>query len=447
LRAVSETGPIFPRTIAAFIGESLMRYVRGLRWYILGLIFTVTCINLVDRCSVGLLFTQFGVELGMTKQQYSLACAILLFAYTVSQSVFGYIFDRFGLRVGYSIAITLWCVAAMAHSLIAGIGGFLLCSFLLGFGEAGNWPGAAKVIAEWFPVRERAFGMAVFNAGSSIGGVLGPLIVAGWLGPILGWRLTFLVIGSLGFVWLFVWLKAYHPVQIHPNLSPSETRYIVGDSVVVNSGRIAPSFRTLLLFRKTWAILFARFLVDPIWWFYMLWLPLYLRDVHGLNLQQIGFMQWVPYFCAAVGSLTGGWLSGHLIKSGQTVNAARKTVIGVGACLMPVGILAAHISNATAAVVLISIVLFGFQMWISNVQTLPSDCFPEVAVGSVAGLGGSAAGISSLLFNVGAGWMVTHYGYELILTMSGLLAPVGGAILLMLIGRIEQVTVSAKAQM
>jgi ACS family hexuronate transporter-like MFS transporter len=423
-----------------------MRYVHGLRWYILGLIFTVTCINLVDRCSVGLLFTQFGVELGITKEQYSLACAILLLAYTISQSVFGYIFDRFGSRVGYTISITLWCVAAMAHSLIVGLGSFLLCSFFLGFGEAGNWPGAAKVIAEWFPIRERAFGMAVFNAGSSIGGVLGPLLVAGWLGPLLGWRLTFLVIGSIGFVWLFAWLKTYHPVRIHPNLSLSETSYIVGDSVVMNSGTIAPSFRTLLSIRKTWAILLARFLVDPIWWFYMLWLPLYLRDVHGLNLQQIGFMQWVPYFCAALGSLTGGWLSGRLIKSGQTVNAARKTVIGVGACLMPVGIFAAHISNPRAAVVLISVVLFGFQMWISNVQTLPSDCFPAMAVGSVAGLGGSAAGISSLLFNLGAGWMVTHYGYELILTMSGLLAPVGGVILLMLIGRIEQVSVPAKAQ-
>jgi ACS family hexuronate transporter-like MFS transporter len=424
-----------------------MRYVRGLRWYILGLIFAVTCINLIDRSSVGLLFTQFGAELRITKEQYSLACAVLLFAYTVSQSVFGYIFDRFGSRVGYSIAITLWCVAAMAYSLIAGIGSFLLCSFFLGFGEAGNWPGAAKVIAEWFPVPERAFGMAVFNAGSSIGGMLGPLIVAGWLGPVLGWRLTFLVIGSLGFVWLLAWLKTYHPVRIHPNLFHSETSYIIGDSVLVNSGSIAPTFRTLLSFRKTWAILLARFFVDPIWWFYMLWLPLYLRDVHGLNLQQIGLMQWVPYFCAAVGSLTGGWLSGRLIKSGQTVNAARKTVIGVAACLMPVGIFAAHISNSTTAVVLISIVLFGFQMWISNVQTLPSDCFPAMAVGSVAGLGGSAAAISSLLFNLGAGWMVTHYGYELILTMSGLLAPVGGAVLLMLIGRIEQVTVPSKAQM
>jgi len=423
-----------------------MTYLRGLRWYILGLIFTVTCINLVDRCSVGLLFTRFGMQLGITEQQYSLACAILLLAYTVSQSVFGYIFDRFGSRVGYSISITLWCVAAMAHSLIVGLGSFILCSFFLGFGEAGNWPGAAKVIAEWFPERERAFGMAVFNAGSSVGGVLGPLIVAGWLGPILGWRLTFLVIGSLGFVWLFAWLRTYHPVRIHPRLSPSETSHIVGDIAVMNGGMVTPSFRTLLSFRKTWAILSARFFVDPVWWFYMLWLPLYLRDVHRLNLQQIGFMQWLPYFCAALGSLTGGWLSGRLIKSGQTVNAARKTVIGVGACLMPIGIFAAHISSPKTAVALISIVLFGFQMWISNVQTLPSDCFPATAVGSVAGLGGSAAGMSSLLFNLGAGWMVTHYGYDLVLTMSGILAPVGGAVLLILIGRIEQVAIPVEAQ-
>jgi ACS family hexuronate transporter-like MFS transporter len=410
--------------------------IRGLRWYILALIFVITAINYVDRSSIGLLFTRFGVELGITRAQYGWVGAVLLLAYTLSQSVSGRVYDRFGARKGFTVSVVVWCVAAMAHAKIAGVTGFACASFFLGLGEAGNWPGAAKVIAEWFPQRERAFGMAVFNGGASMGAVVGPLLVASWLDPLIGWRMTFLVVGSLGFVWLAGWLWLYHPVAQHPRISEDELAYI-REGQVARAALAAPPMRVLLRCRQTWAILVARFVVDPIWWLYVLWLPTYLKDVHHLSLKDIGAFSWAPYLCAAVGSLFGGWLAGRLIARGHTVNAARKIVVGTAACLMPFGIFAAHVHGTYAALGCISVVLFGFQMWISNVQTLPSDFFGSSAVGTVAGMGGTAAGLSSLFFNLGTGWLVTHFGYGFVLTLAGVLAPIGAALLFFLAGDIR----------
>jgi ACS family hexuronate transporter-like MFS transporter len=414
-------------------------YVRGLRWYIIGLIFIVTCINYIDRSSIGLLFTQFGPELGISRERYGWVGAILLFAYTVSQMVSGRLYDRYGAKMGFSLSILVWCTAAMAHSAIAGFSSFAACSFFLGLGEAGNWPGAAKVVAEWFPQRERAIGMAIFNGGASMGAVIGPLLIAGWLNPMLGWRRTFLVVGSLGFFWLIAWLKIYMPVDEHPLISPEEKRLIEDGRQIEANTAPRTSLKQLLSFRQTWGILLARFFVDPIWWLYMLWLPTYLNDVHHFSLKDIGIFQWAPYLCAALGSLFGGWFSGKLIVRGQTVNMARKIAMGSAASLMPFGILAARASQPMLALAFIAIVLFGFQMWISNVQTLPSDLFSSSAVGSVAGMGGMAAGISSLLFNLGTGWMVTHFGYTIVLTIAGLLAPIGAIVLFILIGPIQRI--------
>ena len=196
--------------------------IPGLRWIILGLIFLVTCINYIDRSSIGLLVTRFGPDIHITTKQYGYISSLLLLAYTISQSVSGRLYDRFGARVGFSVSIVVWCIAAMAHSFMTGVVSFAVCSFFLGLGEAGNWPGAAKVIAEWFPQRERAMGMAIFNGGASMGAVIAPLLVAGFLEPHFGWRKTFLIIGSLGFVWLAAWLAIYRPLFQHPRLSVEE---------------------------------------------------------------------------------------------------------------------------------------------------------------------------------------------------------------------------------
>ena len=419
--------------------------IPGLRWWIVGLIFAATCINYIDRSSIGLLFTQFGPQLGIGKQAYGWVGAFLLLAYTVSQSVSGRLYDRFGARIGFTVSIVVWCVAAMAHAAIVGFASFAACSFFLGIGEAGNWPGAAKVVAEWFPQRERALGMAIFNGGASLGGVVAPILVAHFLAPSVGWRMTFLIVGSFGFVWLAAWLLIYRPLATHPHLSPAEREYIRDGQPALARGPVAP-LSQLLRLRQTWAILSARFLVDPIWWFYMLWLPTYLTDVRHFSLKDIGASAWAPYLAAAIGSLFGGWLSGFLIARGLTVNAARKWTIGVAAALMPFGILAAHATTAYGALGCIAVVLFGFQMWIGNVQTLPSDLFASAQVGSVAGMGGTAAGASSLLCNLGTAWLVAHLGYSLVLTIGGVLAPVGTGLFFLLSGRIHRLTLQPFAQ-
>lgn len=411
----------------------------GIRWMIIALIFAVTCINYIDRSSIGLLVTRFGGDIGMTTRQYGYISSLLLAAYTVSQSLSGRFYDRFGARAGFTVSIVIWCAAAMAHSLMTGVVSFAVCSFFLGLGEAGNWPGAAKVVAEWFPQRERAVGMAIFNGGASMGGVLGPLLVAGLLEPRFGWRATFVIIGSLGFLWLAAWLFVYHPLFEHPHLTSRERALIREGQPAQTVEDVRPvSMRSLLAHKQTWAILLARFCVDPVWWLYMLWLPTYLKDVRHFSLKDIGISAWAPYAAAAAGALFGGWLSGRLIRGGMTVNAARKTVIVVAACMMPFGIFAAHADSAYMALACISVVLFGFQMWISNVQTLPSDFFSHRSVGVVAGMGGTAAGAASLMFNLLTAPLAHRFGYGFVLTVAGLLAPLGLVLLLALAGRIRR---------
>ena len=421
--------------------------IPGLRWWIVALIFTVTCINYIDRSSVGLLVTRFGPDIHITTRQYGFVSSLLLLAYTLSQSVSGRLYDRFGARIGFSVSICVWCVAAMAHAFITGFISFAICSFLLGLGEAGNWPGAAKVIAEWFPQRQRAIGMAIFNGGASMGGVIAFPLVASFLEPHFGWRHTFLIIGSLGFLWLGAWLAIYRPLFQHPRLTAHERAVIRADQPSLTVDDVTPvSLSKLLSYRQTWAILLARFCVDPVWWLYMLWLPTYLKDVRHFSLKDVGAAGWLPYLAAAAGALFGGWLSGRLIRRGLSVNTARKTAISIAACMMPFGILAARTHSATTALGCIAVVLFGFQMWISNVQTLPSDFFSHRSVGAVAGMGGTAAGIASLMFNLATAPLAHHFGYGFVLTIAGLLAPIGLTLLFLVGGPIHRVDLQLPAR-
>src|ERR1700722_4455068 len=237
--------------------------IPGLRWYIIALICIITCINYIDRSSVGLLVTDFGPKLGITRALYGNVATILLFAYTLSQAISGRLYDRFGARIGFNVSVFVWCIAAMGHGFIVGYASFAVCSFFLGLGEAGNWPGAAKVIAEWFPQKERAIGMAIFNGGASMGAVIAPLLVVRLLDPLVGWRISFLIVGAFGFIWLAAWLAIYQPLSQNPRVSQKEREYILGDqpTVVLDN---APSLPSLLALRQTWGILLARFLVDPI---------------------------------------------------------------------------------------------------------------------------------------------------------------------------------------
>jgi ACS family hexuronate transporter-like MFS transporter len=446
---------IEPAASAVVAGEVK---VPRLRWLIIGLVFLATLINYIDRLTVSVLAPVITEALKLSNLEYASLGTWFLLAYTISQGVSGRLYDRIGARRGFTLSITVWSLAAMAHAFARGLGSLSVFRFLLGLGEAGNWPGAAKVIAEWFPVRERAFAMAIFNSGAAIGSIVAPPIII-WLQLSYGWQTTFIVTGALGLLWLALWLFCYQPPDRHPWMTDEELA-LIGDGATGRRGdggkerqreygSVAPSprrpvapspkWRDLLRYRQVWAIVLARLLVDPVWWLFITWLPLFLNKVHGFDLKKIGLFAWVPFVAADAGSLLGGFASGFLIKRGWSVNRARKATIGFAALLMPAGILAARASDPMVALALIGLVLFGFQFWINNVQTLPSDYFSDKMVASVAGLGGVGAGVGSMTFILATGWVVDHFGYTPVLTIAGTLAPIGTVVLFSLAGAITKI--------
>ena len=429
--------------------------IPGLRWWIIGLVFLATLINYIDRLTISVLAPLITEDLHLTNTEFGSIASTFLLAYTISQGVSGKVYDRVGIKKGFTFSIVLWSLAAMAHAFATGLRSLSAFRFILGFGEAGNWPGAAKTVAEWFPARQRAFGMAIFNSGAAIGSIIAPPLIVGLTAYFGHWYETFIVTGLLGFGWLILWWLIYDTPEKHSWLTPEELKLIrdestpgepvEADTSYLSSGVQAiendrsPGWFELLTYRQTWGIVIARFFVDPVWWLYITWLPLFMHQVHGFDLRQIGLFAWVPYVAADAGSLFGGWMSGFLIGRGWSVNSARKTVIAFSACLMPAGILAAFTADAMAALALIGVVLFGFQAWINNVQTLPSDFFARNAVGSVAGLGGTGAGIGSMIFIFATGWVVDHFSYTPILITAGLLAPLGTIVLFAISGRVGKV--------
>ena len=429
--------------------------MRGLRWVIIGLIFFATLINYIDRLTISVLAPVITKELNLSNTEFGGIATWFLFAYTVSQALSGKLYDRVGIKKGFTVSIIVWSLAAMSHAFAVGIRSLSAFRFVLGLGEAGNWPGAAKTVAEWFPARQRALGMAIFNSGAAIGSIVAPPVIVGITAYFGHWQQTFIVTGALGFIWLIAWLLIYDRPETHKWITREELDLIrerdtlepvaaPEATVAAEAQETVPEKRAigwfeLLRYKQTWSIVLARFLVDPVWWLYITWLPLFLNQVHGFDLKQIGLFAWVPYVAADAGSLFGGWLSGFLINKGWSVNSARKAVIAFAALLMPAGIFAAFTPDSMTALALIGVVLFGFQVWINNVQTLPSDFYPSKAVGSVAGLGGMGAGIGSMIFIFTTGWVVDNFSYTPILVTAGLLAPIGTLVLFALAGDIKRV--------
>jgi ACS family hexuronate transporter-like MFS transporter len=293
--------------------------------------------------------------------------------------------------------------------------------FVLGFGEGGHWPAAIKGVVEWLPVKERALGMGIVNTGATLGSAIAPPLIV-WLELSFGWRTTFLVTGLLGFAWMALWAAVYRSPQEHPWLRAAELRLIEsGTSEYAQS--FTPQWRTLLKNRQVLGIVFARFLGDPVWWLYLVWLPLYLFQARGLTLKAIGASAWIPFLCADAGALLGGWFSGWLIRRGWSLLRARKTAIGLATLLSPVGIFIPGIRSETEALALMGVVLFAFQFWVNNVQILTGDLFSNEMVASISGLAGTAAGIGAMIFTFSTGWIVDRFGYTPVLVASGMLIP------------------------
>ncbi len=400
------------------------------RWVIIALIFLGTVVNFLDRLAIPVLSPVLQAEFHLTNVQYSWIGSAFLFAYAASMFVWGAVFDRFGNRTGFALAVVLWSVAEIAHAAARGLGSLCGLRAALGAGESGNWPGATRTVAAWFPARQRALGMGIANTGASLGPALAPPLII-WMQLSFGWRTVFLATGALGFMWLALWLIFY------------PRRGVASSAGLAAAVQHKPvPWSVLLRRREVWGIVLARFFGDPIWWLYLNWLPLYLFNARGFSLKEIAAFGWMPFVAAALGALSGGWLSGWLLRRTDDVNRARKTAILIGTACMTTGFATAFAASPYAALGWMCITCFGFQFWVGNVQTLPSDFFPVGAVGSIAGFAGTAAGVGAVIFTLSTGWVVDHFSYTPILITAAVLAPLATGALFLLAGRVRAIELS-----
>ena len=370
------------------------------RWVICGLLFFATTINYIDRQVLGILAPDLQKEIGWSELDYGRIVIAFQVSYAVMMLVWGKILDRVGTKMGLGIAVAWWSLAAMSTALARSAMGFGFARFLLGVGEAANFPASIKTVAEWFPKSERAFATGIFNSGTNIGAIVAPicvpLIAAAW-----GWRMAFILTGALGFVWLAAWWALYYTAAEHPRLHPAERKFILDGLEEPITTKV--SLGEVLATRQLWAFALGKMLTDPVWWFYLFWLPKFLASEHGIRGTALIPYLTTVYLIADAGSIFGGYLSSTLIKRGYTVNLARKTAMAVFAAIIPTVIFASRTDSAWTAVLLIGLATACHQGWSANMFTLASDLFPRRAVGTVVGFGGFMGGIGGILIAEFAG--------------------------------------------
>ena len=374
----------------------------GLRWWVIGLIALAAVINYIDRQALSVLWPDIAEELYPNedsdgrKATYAYITSSFIFFYAMGQAIFGKIFDWIGTRLGFALSIGVWSIATALHAFATGAISFIIFRSILGVAEAGNWPGAAKGNAEWFPTHERAFAQGIFNSGAALGGVVALPAIA-LMTVWFSWQMIFIAVGLIGLLWLIPWfLIVKAPPQYHPNISDAEREYILTgqktDKDDIDKEEYKPSTMKLLGHKQSWGVIIASAAIDPIWWLFIVWIPIYLNGVYGMDVKQIGLYGWVPYLGAALGAWFGGLLAQNRIKAGWDVNKTRKWVITLGCLIMfPSFFLLLNPASPTMAVIIMAFILFGFQTSIGNVQTLPSDLFGKDTVGTLSGIAGMAA--------------------------------------------------------
>ncbi|MCC6280634.1 MAG: MFS transporter [Saprospiraceae bacterium] len=396
------------------------------RWRVVALVFFATTINYIDRQVIGLLKPVLEKEFNWTESDYGRIVMAFTSCYALGLLLFGRFIDKIGEKRGYAISIVAWSVAAVAHAAAFSTAGFIAVRAALGLGEAGNFPAAIKTVAEWFPQKERAFANGLFNAGTNIGAVLAPLAVPLILG-VWGWRGAFVITGAIGFIWLIFWQLLYNSPEKTPGINAAELAYIRSDAEEPATDEKPVRWAQLFRLRQTWAYVFGKLLTDPIWWFFLFWLPSYFASTFQLDLKKPSLALALVYTATTVGSIGGGYLSGWLIKKGWPVFRARKTVLFIFAlCVVPI-IAARYTTNIWQAVALISLAMAAHQAWSANMYATISDMFPRKAISSVAGIGGMAGSVGGILFPLLVGYLLDLYktagnitaGYNLLFIVSG----------------------------
>jgi len=398
--------------------------VRNLRWYVVALLFTATVLNYVDRQVLSIVAPVLTKELEISQIEYSNIVQAFLFAYTLMYIGSGILVDRWGTRVSLAVFIVWWSVTNILHGAVRNAMQLGILRFLLGVGEPGNFMTAVRVTSEWFPPNEKGLVLGFVNAGASVGAVIAAPLVA-WITLAHGWRVAFVATGALGFIWLMAWLSFYHLPSKHPWITRQELKYIREENLKKDQAvKERIRWSDLLHYKQTWGLLLAKFISDPVWWFYLFWLPKYLSEQRGFTLAQIGMLAWLPYLFADLGSIMGGFASGYLIRRNWPVMKARAAVMLPFALVMPLSLVIAYTPSAALALVLICLITCCHMGWKTNLMTVTNDVYPTHIVGSVAGIIAFGSGLGGTLFTNLTGRVVEHFSYNIIFVIMGFLHPV-----------------------
>jgi MFS transporter, ACS family, aldohexuronate transporter len=433
--------------------------LKGLRWWVVTLVALATVINYIDRQSLNVLWPQIAEDLypnhseDETKQYFALISTIFVFSYAFGQAIFGRIFDWIGTRLGFALSIGVWSIATALHAVANGLATFSLFRGILGVAEAGNWPGATKANAEWFPTRERALAQGIFNSGAAIGGIIAIPLIA-FLSVYFSWQVIFILVGLTGLLWLIPWFVLVKmPPKEHPWLSDAERDYILtgqredAPEGADESDDYNPKIGEMLSRRQSWGVILSSAFIDPIWWLFVFWIPIYLSQVYGMDVKQIGIYGWVPYVGAMFGAWFGGLLAQNRLKAGWSVNATRKLTITLGGLVMLPSLLAMIAPGSpTNAVLLMAVILFGFQTAIGNIQTLPSDFLGGKSVGTLSGFSGMAAKLAAAGLTYLVPWLTLGGNYAPAFVIGAALAVLSVASVWIFCGEIKPLKPRASSQ-
>jgi ACS family hexuronate transporter-like MFS transporter len=393
-----------------------------MRWWIVWTLFFSTVSNYISRQTFSVLAPMITAQYHLSHTDLAKILGAFQVSYAITWLLGGIFLDAIGTRLGLAVAVVFWSLVNILTITASSVFGFAAFRFLLGIGEGFNWPGASKTVAEWFPSQERSLAVAIFDSGSSVGGAVAALIIP-LIAVSFGWRSAFVFSGIIGFVWLLLWLRVYYPLARHPRVTQEEVAFIrAGQDVPTTSAqRGIQRYFALARNRNVWGIVLGRALTDPIWWFYVFWLPQYLSDARGFSLQRIALFAWMPFIAADIGNFTGGLISGYCIRRGLSVVHARVWVCVFSCLPMLAGIPAASVHSVYTALGLICFALWGYASWSTMGLTLPSDLFPQDVVATVTGLSGLAAGMVSTVFTMAVGILVDRFSYGPAFWVAGLM--------------------------